>query len=394
MEKKTSFKVSEIFNYFFQNQQSSGALLILFTLISLILANSTYNSNYQSLIHYSTQNTYHLPVSIFDWINEGFMTLFFVLIGIEIKREIYDGELKNRKNAMLPLLGAIGGMIVPTVIYITFNLNSPSTISGAGIPMATDIAFAIAVLGLLGNRIPLALKIFLTALAIIDDLGAIIIIAIFYGHGLQLNWLLMSFGICLVMFFLNKNEKTSIWIYILLGLSLWYCVLQTGIHASISGVLFAFLLPRGNPNQLKISQQIELVLNKPVAFLILPLFAATNTALSLNSNSLHFNNPISMGIIGGLLIGKPLGIFGFSYLGSKLNLASISSVISTKQLLGASILGGIGFTMSIFITNLAFTANDDLSIGKVSILVASSIAAILGYFICKKSIPKADSNKQ
>lgn len=388
MEKKTSLKVSGIFNYFFQNQQSSGILLILFTLISLILANSAYNSNYQALIHCSTNNNFHLPTTLLDWINEGFMTLFFVLIGIEIKREIYEGELKNRKNAMLPLLGAIGGMIVPAVIYIIFNLNSPA-INGAGIPMATDIAFAIAVLGLLGNRIPLALKIFLTALAIIDDLGAIIIIAIFYGHGLQLNWLLMSFGICLLMFFLNKNEKTSIWIYILLGLLLWYCVLQSGIHASISGVLFAFLLPRGNPKQLKISQQIELVLNKPVAFLILPLFAATNTALSLNSNSLDFNNPISLGILGGLLIGKPLGIFGFSYLGSKLNLSSISSKISTKQLFGASVLGGIGFTMSIFITNLAFSEDNNLNIGKVSILIASSIAAIVGYFICKKSIPKS-----
>jgi len=388
MEKKTSLKVSGIFNYFFQNQQSSGILLILFTLISLILANSAYNSNYQALIHCSTNNNFHLPTTLLDWINEGFMTLFFVLIGIEIKREIYEGELKNRKNAMLPLLGAIGGMIVPAVIYIIFNLNSPA-INGAGIPMATDIAFAIAVLGLLGNRIPLALKIFLTALAIIDDLGAIIIIAIFYGHGLQLKWLLMSFGICLLMFFLNKNEKTSIWIYILLGLLLWYCVLQSGIHASISGVLFAFLLPRGNPKQLKISQQIELSLNKPVAFLILPLFAATNTALSLNSNSLNFNNPISLGIMGGLLIGKPLGIFGFSYLGSKLNLSSISSKISTKQLFGASVLGGIGFTMSIFITNLAFSEDNNLNIGKVSILIASSIAAIVGYFICKKSIPKS-----
>jgi NhaA family Na+:H+ antiporter len=389
MEKKTSFKVSGIFNYFFQNQQSSGILLMLFTLISLFLANSTYNSNYQALIHYSTNNNFHLPTTLLDWINEGFMTLFFVLIGIEIKREIYEGELKTRKNAMLPLLGAIGGMIVPAVIYITFNLNSPSTINGAGIPMATDIAFAIAVLGLLGNSIPLALKIFLTALAIIDDLGAIIIIAIFYGHGLQLNWLLMSFGLCLVLFFLNKNEKTSIWIYILLGLLLWYCVLQSGIHASISGVLFAFLLPRGNPKQLKISQQIEHVLNKPVAFLILPLFAATNTALSLNSNSLDFNNPISLGIMGGLLIGKPLGIFGFSYLGSKLKISSISSKILTKQLLGASVLGGIGFTMSIFITNLAFSEDNNLNIGKVSILFASSIAAIVGYFICKKSIPKS-----
>ena len=389
MEKKTSYKFSGIFNYFIQNQQSSGILLILFTIISLILANSSYNPNYQALIYSATKNNFHLPATLLDWINDGFMTLFFVLIGIEIKRELYEGELKNRKNAMLPLLGALGGMIVPAGIYIIFNWQSPSTINGAGIPMATDIAFAIAILGLLGNRIPLALKIFLTALAIIDDLGAIIIIAIFYGHGLQLNWLLVSFGICLLMLFLNKKENTSIWIYILLGLSLWYCVLQSGIHASISGVLFAFLLPRSNQTKLKISNTIEHFLSKPVAFLVLPLFAATNTALSLNSPSLNFNNPISLGIIGGLLIGKPLGIFGFSYIGSKLKISTISSKISSRQLLGASVLGGIGFTMSIFITNLAFSQTDNLNLGKVSILLASSIAAILGYFICKKSIPKS-----
>jgi NhaA family Na+:H+ antiporter len=385
MEKKTSYKFSGIFNYFFQNQQSSGILLILFTIISLILANSSYNTNYQALIYSATKNNFHLPATLLDWINEGLMTLFFVLIGIEIKRELYEGELKNRKNAMLPLLGALGGMIVPAVIYIIFNLNSPSTINGAGIPMATDIAFAIAILGLLGNSIPTALKIFLTALAIIDDLGAIVIIAVFYGHGLQLNWLALSFGICMLMFFLNKREKTSLWVYILLGLALWYCILQSGIHATISGVLFAFLIPMGNQTKRNISNTIEHFLSKPVAFLILPLFAATNTALSFNSNSLNLLSPISLGIIGGLLIGKPLGIFGFSYLGSKLKIASIPSKIHLRQLLGASVLGGIGFTMSIFITNLAFEQNDIINNGKVSILIASTIAAIVGYFICKKS---------
>ena len=384
MEKKTSYKFSGIFNYFFKHQQSSGILLIVFTLISLILANSSYNSNYQTMIQLATKNNLQLPTTLLDWINEGFMTLFFVLIGIEIKRELYEGELKSRKNAMLPLLGAIGGMIVPAVIYIIFNLNSPSTINGAGIPMATDIAFAIAILGLLGNSIPIALKIFLTALAIIDDLGAIIIIAVFYGHGLQLNWLAMSFGICTFMLILNKIDKTPLWVYVLLGLTLWYCILQSGIHATISGVLFAFLIPRGNLTKPKISNTIEHFLSKPVAFLILPLFAATNTALSFNNNSLNLLNSVSLGIIGGLLIGKPLGIFGFSYLGSKLKIAAISSEINLRQLLGASVLGGIGFTMSIFITNLAFEQNDLINNGKVSVLIASVIAALVGYFICKK----------
>lgn len=384
MEKKTSYKFSRIFNYFFQSQKASGLLLILFTFISLIFANSTYSPNYQALIHYPTKNNFNLPHTLIAWINEGFMTLFFILIGIEIKRELYEGELKNRKNAILPLFGAVGGMIVPATIYIIFNWHSPSTINGAGIPMATDIAFAIAILGLLGNRIPTELKIFLTALAIIDDLGAIVIIAIFYGHGLHFNWLLVSLGICILLFFLNKKSELPLFAYSLLGITLWYCILQSGIHASISGVLFAFLLPKNKLEKFGISNKIEHFLNTPVAFFILPLFAATNTALILNCTSLNFFNPISLGIIGGLLIGKPLGIFGFSYLGSKMNLATISPKISKKQLFGASVLGGIGFTMSIFITNLAFSHNDYINIGKVSILIASSIAAIIGYFICKK----------
>jgi NhaA family Na+:H+ antiporter len=316
--------------------------------------------------------------------NEGFMTLFFLLIGIEIKRELYEGELKTRKNAMLPLIGALGGMIIPAVIYCIVNFNSPATLSGAGIPMATDIAFAIAILGLLGNRIPTELKIFLTALAIIDDLGAIVIIAIFYGHGLHFTWLISSLAICILMFLLNEKKTTPLLVYVLIGFALWYCILQSGIHASISGVLFAFLLPNNNLEKINIPNKIEHFLNKPVAFIVLPLFAATNTALSLNNASLDFSSPISLGIFGGLLIGKPLGIFGFSYLSSKLKIASISPNISLKNLLGASFLGGIGFTMSIFITNLAFSNIDYANIGKISILFASSIAAIIGYFICKR----------
>lgn len=384
MEKKKTFKVSEIFKSFFKSQQNSGILLVLFAVISLITANSPLNETYQKFIHYSTKNNFHLPSTNLDWMNEGFMTLFFLLIGIEIKRELYEGELKTRKNAMLPLIGALGGMIIPAVIYCIVNFNSPATLSGAGIPMATDIAFAIAILGLLGNRIPTELKIFLTALAIIDDLGAIVIIAIFYGHGLHFTWLISSLAICILMFLLNKKKTTPLLVYVLIGFALWYCILQSGIHASISGVLFAFLLPNNNLEKINIPNKIEHFLNKPVAFIILPLFAATNTALSLNNASLDFSSPISLGVFGGLLIGKPLGIFGFSYLSSKLKIASISPNISLKNLLGASFLGGIGFTMSIFITNLAFSNIDYANIGKISILFASSIAAIIGYFICKR----------
>jgi NhaA family Na+:H+ antiporter len=265
-------------------------------------------------------------------------------------------------------------------------LNSPSTISGAGIPMATDIAFAIAILSLLGNRIPVELKIFLTALAIIDDLGAIVVIAAFYGHGLQLLWILIAVGMCKIIWFMNKKTNAPLWIYVFMGILLWYCMLQTGIHASISGVLFAFLLPLSNHKSSNVSNSIEHFLTKPVSFLILPIFAATNTAISLNETSMDFLSPVPLGIFGGLLVGKPLGIFGFSYLASKLNIAKISPNISLKNLLGASILGGIGFTMSIFITNLAFSNDGNSNIGKLSILIASSLAATIGYFICKRRI--------
>ncbi len=385
MEKIISAKLSKIFKEFFANQQISGILLVLGTVVSLILSNSQYGLPFQEF--WGTKiglehPQLHLNHSIVDWINDGFMTLFFLLVGIEIKRELVSGELSDRKKAMLPIIGALGGMIVPALLFLMINLNSPSTIRGMGIPTATDIAFAIAILGLLGDKVPISLKIFLTALAIIDDLGAILVIAIFYGHGIQLSWILASLLIGGIIMILNYKDLTYTWLYVILGFGLWFCMLHSGIHATIAGVIFAFLLPRQSTSESRMSDAFEHFLQIPVSFFILPLFAIANTAITINSNILsELIQPLPMGVFVGLFIGKPIGIFSFCWIASKLKLATIADEISLVQLLAAGILGGIGFTMSIFITNLAFADIQYIQVTKISILLSSSVAAILGFLI-------------
>lgn len=385
MEKIISAKLSKIFKEFFANQQISGILLVFGTVVSLILANSQYGVPFQEF--WGTKigiehPQLHLNHSIVDWINDGLMTLFFLLVGIEIKRELVSGELSDRKKAMLPIIGALGGMIVPALLFLMINLNSPSTIRGMGIPTATDIAFAIAILGLLGDKVPISLKIFLTALAIIDDLGAILVIAIFYGHGIQLGWLLASLLIGVIIMVLNYKDLTYTWLYVILGFGLWFCMLHSGIHATIAGVIFAFLLPRQSNNESRMSDAFEHFLQVPVSFFILPLFAIANTAITINSNILsELIQPLPMGVFVGLFIGKPIGIFSFCWIASKLKLATIANEISLVQLLAAGILGGIGFTMSIFITNLAFVDIQYIQVTKISILLSSSVAAISGFLI-------------
>ncbi len=385
MEKIISAKLSKIFKEFFANQQISGILLVFGTVVSLILANSQYGVPFQKF--WGTKigiehPQLHLNHSIVDWINDGLMTLFFLLVGIEIKRELVSGELSDRKKAMLPIIGALGGMIVPALLFLMINLNSPSTIRGMGIPTATDIAFAIAILGLLGDKVPISLKIFLTALAIIDDLGAILVIAIFYGHGIQLGWILASLLIGVIIMVLNYKDLTYTWLYVILGFGLWFCMLHSGIHATIAGVIFAFLLPRQSNNESRMSDAFEHFLQVPVSFFILPLFAIANTAITINSNILsELIQPLPMGVFVGLFIGKPIGIFSFCWIASKLKLATIADEISLVQLLAAGILGGIGFTMSIFITNLAFVDIQYIQVTKISILLSSSVAAISGFLI-------------
>ncbi len=387
MEKIISAKLSKIFKEFFANQQISGILLVLGTFVSLFLANSQYCLPFQEF--WGTKigiehPQLHLNHSIVDWINDGLMSLFFLLVGIEIKRELVSGELSDRKKAMLPMIGALGGMIVPALLFLIINLNSPSTIRGMGIPTATDIAFAIAILGLLGDKVPISLKIFLTALAIIDDLGAILVIAIFYGHGIQLSWILASLLICVIIMFLNYKDFTYTWLYVILGFGLWFCMLHSGIHSTIAGVVFAFLLPRQSNSESKMSDAFEHFLQVPVSFFILPLFAIANTAITLNTNIFsELIEPLPIGVFVGLCLGKPIGIFSFCWIASKLKLATIADEISLVQLLAAGILGGIGFTMSIFITNLAFIDKEYIQIAKISILISSITAAFVGFLILK-----------
>ena len=381
--------ITAAFRYFFQSQQASGILLVAVTAASLFISNSIWGNEYRAFwdIHFGTE-AYHLHLnhSITDWINDALMAIFFLLVGIEIKRELLDGELSDRKRAMLPLFGALGGMAVPALIFFLFNMNSPETISGVGIPTATDIAFAIAILGLLGNRVPAALKVFLTALAIIDDLGAILIIAIFYGQGVHWAWLGASALIVVVMYVVDKLDWDYAWLYITLGIALWFTMMHSGIHATLSGVILALMLPRQSKKEKKMSNQLEHSLSGYVSFLILPLFAAANTAIKIDMNMMdHLVNPLSLGIFFGLFLGKPLGIVTFSWLADKLGIAEISRSITFTKLLGAGLLGGIGFTMSIFVANLAFNDRELIDMAKLSIIIASITAALIGYWVLSKS---------
>ncbi len=378
-----TFRLTALFKEFFQSQQSAGILLIVATITSLLLANSPVAEQYISFWRTEIGSNlygFHLKHSLTGWINEALMTVFFLLVGLEIERELYIGELSSRKRAMLPVMAALGGMIFPALVYLLFNFNHPESISGVGIPTATDIAFAIAIMGLLGDRVPPALKVFLTALAIIDDLGAIIVIGIFYGNGFSGLYLLLTALICFALYLLNRKGNENFWIYLILGLFLWFCMLHSGIHATLAGVILAFALPFKSGSPATLSYRIEHKIQWPVTYIILPLFALSNTAIAIKSEITGaLFSPESLGIFFGLLIGKPIGIFFFSLLAIRLGIASLSSSINKTMLFGAGILGGIGFTMAMFVDNLAFTNTQQIDLGKISILLASTTAAILGF---------------
>ena len=376
----------DIFKNFFKSEKSAGFVLIACTLISLALANSPFSDRYIHFWHSTLDLSFlniQLNYSIEHWVNDGLMTIFFLLVGLEIERELYIGELSQFKNAILPVLAAVGGMLVPALIHFLFN-NGTVTESGFGIPMATDIAFALGILSLAGNKIPASIKIFLTALAIIDDLGAITVIAIFYSSNITLLYLFISLAIFFILFIAGKKKVYSLPIYLLGGVIMWYFMLKSGIHPSIAGVLLAFAMPfkvRGkNP-----SFKLQNFLHFPVSFLILPIFALANTAIAFPKDLLQtFTSNNSLGIILGLLLGKFLGIFLVSYLAVKKNIAKLPEGSTWQHIVGVSILGGIGFTMSIFIANLAFTDSEIISASKMSILLASLMAALLGLFILKQ----------
>ena len=374
-------KEPNLFKSFFESEKAGGIILIFATLFSLFLANSIFQTEYLQIWNTAIGNH-----SLVHWINDGLMTIFFLLIGLELEREVYIGELSTLKKAALPLFGALGGMVVPALIYLYFNFGT-STQSGAGIPMATDIAFAIGILSLLGNRVPTSLKIFLTALAVIDDLGAIIIIAIFYTSTISFLNLGIALGIMGVLFVLNRLKVNSLFPYIIGGILMWYFMLNSGVHATITGVLLAFVIPFGDGTKQNISYKLQHFLHNPVAFIILPLFALANTCIIINSNWYEgLTHTNSIGIIFGLILGKPLGIWILSYLGVTLGLCILPKGLQWKNIFGAGILGGIGFTMSIFITLLAFDNDSDIVNSKIAILIASFIAAITGFVILKLTL--------
>lgn len=366
-------RLTKLFNDFFESEKG-GVLLILCTIISLLLANSSMGETYLTLWHYQFG-----PLSIEAWINDGLMAIFFFLIGLELKREIYAGELSNTKNAMLPVFAAIGGMVIPAAIYASFNFGT-TTQAGAGIPMATDIAFAIGVLSLLGNRVPAPLKILLTAIAVIDDLGAILVIAIFYTTSLSLLNLLIVLVVFGVLGILNRLKINYLFIYIAGGIVMWYFMLHSGVHSTLAGILLALTIPFGKGEKTSLSYKTQDWLHKPVSLIILPLFALANTAIVFGPGwDTGLATTGSLGIFAGLNIGKPLGITLFSFLAVFFGWGVLPRGVRWKEVFGIGILGGIGFTMSIFITLLAY--NDSILIreSKISILLASLISGIIGY---------------
>jgi Na+:H+ antiporter, NhaA family len=368
-------------NEFIHDSRAVGIVLLVCTVISLLLANSGWSNLYINFwnteVHFTDGLT--LPHTILHWINDGLMAVFFFLVGMEIKRELITGELASFSKAVLPLAAALGGMIVPALIFVLFNAGTPYA-GGWGIPMATDIAFSLGIASLAGPRFPASLKIFLMALAIVDDLGAILVIALFYGGQLNMMYLAIA-GTVLVLFGLLARFKIYHGFMLLVaGLVIWYCIFNSGIHASIAGVLTALLVP------LKKLNRLEHMFHDPVNFIILPLFALANTAIIIPTDFAGaLTTPLSWGIMSGLLIGKPLGITLFSWIAVKARLGEKPPGASWMQFISMGTLAGIGFTMSIFITMIAFTDAGFQDIGKIAVLLASLISAILGVILVRVS---------
>ena len=379
-------KLSQIFYEFYENAKG-GILLIVCTIISLLLANSSIQDSYMGIWHYSIGG-----LTVEQWINDGLMAIFFLLIGLELKREALVGQLSNRKSALLPVIAAIGGMVVPASIYAFINYGT-ITQSGAGIPMATDIAFAIGVLSLLGPRVPLALKVFLTAIAVIDDLGAIIVIAVFYTSSLSVVNLLIVFAIFAGLWILKYLKINYLSLYLVGGAFMWYFMLKSGVHATLAGILLAFVIPFGKGEKTSLSYRLQDALDEPVALFILPVFALANTAIAFGPHwDTGLLDPGSMGIFAGLIIGKPLGVIVFSLIAVALGISALPQGMKWKHILGVGFLTGIGFTMSIFITLLAYSDSELIRESKISILFASLISGILGFVWLKMVLKNQKEN--
>jgi len=371
-------KLSNTFKRFFESEKLGGILLVICTVVSLLLANSIIGANYLNIWQILVGG-----LSLAHWINDALMAVFFLLIGLELERELYTGELSNFKNALLPIFAALGGICLPALIHFLLNSGTPMQ-AGIGIPVATDIAFALGGLALLGSRVPASLKVFLTALAVMDDLGAIIIIAVFYTAQLSIAYLISAIAVFCLLIVLNRFFRVmSLVPYLLGGALMWFLMLKSGVHATIAGVLLAFAIPFSakDDDAESPSYRLEHFLQKPVAFIVLPIFALANTGIVIGADwAQNLTSTNSAGIIGGLVLGKPLGIMVFSSVSVAIGICRLPFDLNWRHLFGAGLLGGIGFTMSIFITNLAFVGNAEMiNASKMAILLASLTAGIIGF---------------
>jgi NhaA family Na+:H+ antiporter len=391
-----SMKLTKLFREFADSGQASGVVLLMCTIVAIVVTNSSMGEAY---LHF-----WHTPAgfdawgmmpgySLEHWVNDGLMAIFFLLIGLEIERELYIGELSDLKSASLPVIAAIGGMVTPALFHFLFNHGS-STQSGFGIPMATDIAFAIGVLMLLGDKVPPALKIFLSALAIVDDLGAIMVITVFYTSDFSWPYLAVALGIFLGLLVLNRLKVQALPVYLLAGVVMWFFMLKSGIHASIAGVLLAFAIPFANAcenqptHDCSPSYRLQHFLHWPVAFLIMPIFALANSGIRLEGNwsdSLVSSN--SLGIISGLLLGKPIGIVLCTWLAIRFGISRLPKAVSWRHIIGTGFIGGIGFTMSTFITVLAFTDAELMQSSKLAVLAGSLLSGIAGFIVLNRRLP-------
>ena len=391
--------MSDVFKRFLKLESASGIILILAALLAIGLANSALAQHYQGFLNTEVQvriAALDINKPLLLWINDGFMAIFFLLVGLEVKREMLEGALSSRVQATFPAIAAVGGMLAPALIYSLFNYGDQATRAGWAIPAATDIAFALGVMALLGKRVPTSLKVFLLALAIMDDLGVIIIIALFYTQQLSLTALAIGVVATLTLLWMNRRGEDRIGLYMLVGLVLWVAVLKSGVHATLAGVVVGFMIPLNGKRYASPLKHLEHVLHPWSAFLILPLFAFANAGVSLEG--IYFSallNPLPMGIILGLFVGKPLGIFTISWLAVKSGIAQLPQGVNFRQIFAVSILCGIGFTMSMFIASLAFEHGglDYGSYSRLGILAGSTLAAVIGYIALRISLPNREANQ-
>lgn len=381
----------QAFKNFLRLESAGGIILVIAAALAMVIVNTPLSQYYELLIDTPVEvrvGSLEIAKPLLLWINDGLMAIFFFFVGLELKREILEGELSERRNIVLPALAALGGMIVPALIYVAFNRGDDVALQGWAIPAATDIAFALGILALLGSRVPIGLKILLVSIAIFDDVGAILIIALFYTSDLSVNALLVAAAFIPILFLLNRRGVTSVMPYLLIGVIVWIAVLKSGVHATLAGVVLAFFIPMRDPKNPDRSplKELEHDLHHAVAFGILPVFAFVNSGISLAGADLDFVlHPVSLGIAAGLFLGKQLGIFTICWLGVKSGIAQLPQGVNWPQLYGVALLCGVGFTMSLFIGSLAFeeTGVNLLFDERLGIIIGSLLSGILGYFVLR-----------